>query len=114
MPFARAASNPPPSRASESLPRTIATRPSGHVVPDAGSTSGESGSWGWAFVTNGIATVRTAASATTALIIGKSIMEPAGARNASPTHDVFAPPRAQGSILTSVVRPDHLGQADCS
>ena len=39
-----------------------------------------------------IATVRTAASATTAPVMGESMMAPAGARNASSTNNVFAPP----------------------
>src|SRR5262249_55256689 len=43
MPFFRAASNPPPSLASESLPRTIATRPSGHLGPDVSSPDKDSG-----------------------------------------------------------------------
>src|SRR5215470_12484017 len=59
MPCPRAASKPPPSLASESLPRTIATRPSGQAMPDSGSASGDSiGCWPPA--TPGIHTPRTA------------------------------------------------------
>src|SRR5215510_547047 len=60
MPCPRAASKPPPSLASESLPRTIATRPRGQAMPNSGSASGDSIGC-WALVTTGIQTPSKAA-----------------------------------------------------
>src|SRR4030095_3805834 len=56
-----------------------------------GVASGESGS-GWAFVTNGIATLRTAASAMTALVMRESMMSPAGAGEAAHLQKMVAAP----------------------